>query len=354
MRHARLGQVDLLQALAEIEMVALRGQAAGDGARPYRHEHFAVRTKLAQHVHILCIAQPTFDEPYVARAAMLDVRQRRRSNSTGSSSAKGVRRHRARTCGSRRAGHDVVTTQFCSGRAWRCNGHVFPSSRASSSACALIGAPCQRCLIGTAKDSLANDGANWTHPERLVAGCKVGIRQPSRFRVYDQVLVHASPAQCEYLLVVDVTRGAHAQFAQHAAIEVEQHLAMRGVHRPVREEMAEASREHAEIVAQRLQHTLPLCSHDGQKWLPSAKSDLHEGATQVVQLFRVALDFDALPRRRTGCDGPAIDARGAELAAAVPVNSGCSRVWNVAAGRERRMQHGLTRIEWNLDAVEQE
>ena len=47
----------------------------------------------------------------------------------------------------------------------------------------------------------------------------------------------AAPGEREDVLAVDIAAGAHAQLAQDAAVEVEQNVGMRGVDRPVREEV---------------------------------------------------------------------------------------------------------------------
>ncbi len=75
--HAGIGQVHLLQAQAEVEVVALRGQAARHGAGAHRHQDLAVGAELAQHVHVLRVADAAFDDADVARPAVLDVGQRR-------------------------------------------------------------------------------------------------------------------------------------------------------------------------------------------------------------------------------------------------------------------------------------
>jgi hypothetical protein len=73
----RRGQVDFLQAQTEVEMIALRRQAAIDRAGTDGDQHFAVAAKLAQHMHVLGIADAALDEADVARPAVLDVGQRR-------------------------------------------------------------------------------------------------------------------------------------------------------------------------------------------------------------------------------------------------------------------------------------
>ena len=58
-------------------MVALRRQAAVDGAGTHRHQGLATRAKLPQHMHILGVAQAAFNQTDVAGPELLDVGQRR-------------------------------------------------------------------------------------------------------------------------------------------------------------------------------------------------------------------------------------------------------------------------------------
>ena len=58
-------------------MVALRRQAAVQRARPDRNQDLAVGAELAQHVHVLGVADAALDEADVAGPALLDVGERR-------------------------------------------------------------------------------------------------------------------------------------------------------------------------------------------------------------------------------------------------------------------------------------
>ena len=64
-------------AAAEIEVVALGGQTAGDGTGTDGNQGFAVRAKFAQHMDVFCVADAAFDQSDIARPAMLDVGDRR-------------------------------------------------------------------------------------------------------------------------------------------------------------------------------------------------------------------------------------------------------------------------------------
>jgi len=75
--EARLGRVDLLQAVAQVEVVALRGQAAVERAGADGDQDLAIVAELAQHVHVLGVADTALDDADVAAAAVLDVGDRR-------------------------------------------------------------------------------------------------------------------------------------------------------------------------------------------------------------------------------------------------------------------------------------
>ena len=75
--HAGATAVDLGQQSRQIQMVALRRQAAVDGAGTHRHQGLATGAKLTQHLHVLGVAQAAFDQADVAGPKPLDVGQRR-------------------------------------------------------------------------------------------------------------------------------------------------------------------------------------------------------------------------------------------------------------------------------------
>ena len=71
------GLIDLEQDIFEIEMIALRRQAAVDGAGADGDERLAAFAKLAQHMHVLGVADAALDEADIAGTDILDVGQRR-------------------------------------------------------------------------------------------------------------------------------------------------------------------------------------------------------------------------------------------------------------------------------------
>ena len=71
------GLIDFDQYVLQVEMIALRRQAAIDRAGADGDENFAVVAKLAQHVNVLGVADAALDDSDVAGSAMLDVGERR-------------------------------------------------------------------------------------------------------------------------------------------------------------------------------------------------------------------------------------------------------------------------------------
>lgn len=71
-------------------------------------------------------------------------------------------------------------------------------------------------------DALFENDANRADFGGFVGCGKVGVAQPAGFAIDDQMFGDATPGKGEDTLVIDLTAGAHAQFAQNAAVEVEQ------------------------------------------------------------------------------------------------------------------------------------
>lgn len=65
-RQPWFGEVHLCHAGAEIEVIALCGQAASDGAGADGNEYLAVFPEFAQYVHVFRIADAALDQADVA------------------------------------------------------------------------------------------------------------------------------------------------------------------------------------------------------------------------------------------------------------------------------------------------
>ena len=132
-------------------------------------------------------------------------------------------------------------------------------------------------------------------------------------------LVDAAPGEGEHVLAVHLAGGAHAQLAQDAAVEVEQDVRMRGIHRPIREEVAEAGGMHSEVIAQRLQLAVAALLAGRAEVVALDEQHLHQGAAQCVRSPRCRFPPRARPAAGSGAGaaGAAVDLHRAQLAAAV-------------------------------------
>ena len=104
---------------------------------------------------------------------------------------------------------------------------------ANSPACALIGRSSKRRWpTGVAKPTRLGRITPTGQTSTALSVRRDGaVAQQSRRRIDHQVLAHAAAGEREHLLAVDLGRGAHAQLAEDAAVEVEQQLRVRRVHR---------------------------------------------------------------------------------------------------------------------------
>ena len=140
-RPRRPGRVDLVEHLADVEMIAHRGQAAVDRAGADRDQDLGVGAQFAQHMHVLRVADAALDQRDVARAAMLDVGERRAVEFGDLRRAPAcARRCRAATCGSRSSRRARSSRSAPSARRFRrAVAHLNSPEWRSASASALIG-----------------------------------------------------------------------------------------------------------------------------------------------------------------------------------------------------------------------
>src|SRR5574343_291175 len=103
---------------------------------------------------------------------------------------------------------------------------------------------------------LLQDDADRADLGRLVVEREIGVAQAPRFGIDDQMRADAASGQCKNILAIDVAAGPHAQRAQDAAIEIEQHIRVRGIDWPIREEMIVMRAHHAQVVGRGLQLAL--------------------------------------------------------------------------------------------------
>ena len=80
----------------------------------------------------------------------------------------------------------------------------------------------------------------------------------------------------------------HPPTAKNAAVEVEQHIRVRGIDRSVGEEVVEVRREHAQFIGRGLQRTVAALFATGAEMIAFDKQQLQQGAALVVE-FRCAV-----------------------------------------------------------------
>jgi ATP:corrinoid adenosyltransferase len=109
----------------------------------------------------------------------------------------------------------------------------------------------------------------------------------------DLAAEEAAPAHGEDVLAIDFARGGDAQAAHDAAVEVEQHVGMRGVHRAVGIEHVEMRRHHLQLVGRGLQHAVAALFAGRAEMVALDEEHLQQGAALVVDLGRAVLDLHA-------------------------------------------------------------
>ena len=151
--------------------------------------------------------------------------------------------------------------------------------------------------------------------------------------------------------------GPHAQLAQDAAVEVEQHVGVRGIDRP---RSGRSARSAGSSCRGRrpppAAWQLPLFSQAGQKWLPSTNS-ICTSMRRSPLSSGVSLCDGHARRRRCGAGShvAAVDLHRAELAAAVRLEFRVvAQVRDIAPRRQRRLDDRLAGPVGNVGAVQRE
>ncbi len=227
-------------------MIALRRQAAVHRAGTHRDQDLAVLAKLAQYMNVVGIADPALDESDIAGTAVLDVGERRAVELDTLEQLEQPlvdieQRHVAAETAGQRSGRDTQLG-LCGIVHVESSFPAVGRRGASSSACGADRLPIEAPFADgdPEPDALAQDHAYRADVHGLVGDGDIGVGEPPGFGVDDEVLGDAAPRQRKHVLAIDLRRGAHAQLAQDAAIEIEQDLGVRGIDRSVREQVVEA------------------------------------------------------------------------------------------------------------------
>src|SRR5574343_120826 len=200
------------------------------------------------------------------------------------------------------------------------------------------------------------DHADRADLRRLVIDREVGVAELAGLGIDDQVRLDAAPGQREDVLAIDVAAGPHAQRTEDAAVEVEQHLGMRGIDRPVREEVVVVRAHHAEVVGGGLQLAVAALLARRAEVVAFNEQHLGQRPALGVDFLGGALDDHAgggAHRTRGGM--PAIDLDRAQLARAVRLEFRVvAQVRDADAGGAGRLDDGLAVFEGDGLAVEGE
>src|SRR5574343_965740 len=186
----------------------------------------------------------------------------------------------------------------------------------------------RRLIVGALADRhgkalpLLENHADRANMGRLVGQRKVGVAELAGLGIDDQVRLDAAPGQREDVLAIDVAAGPHAQRAEDAAVEVEQHLGVRGIDRPVGEEMVVVRAGEAEVVGGGLQLAVAALFAGRAEVVALDEQHLGQRPAFGVDFLGVALDDHAgRGAHRARGRVPAIDLDRAQLARAVRLES---------------------------------
>jgi hypothetical protein len=132
--------------------------------------------------------------------------------------------------------------------------------------------------------ALGQDHADRADAGGAVGEGEVGVAELAGFAVdVDAAAEDAAPAHGEDVLAIDVARGGDAQAAHDAAVEVEQHVGVRGVHRAVGIEHVEVRRHHLQFVGRGLQRAVAALFAGRAEVVAFDEEHLQQGAALVVE-----------------------------------------------------------------------
>ena len=190
----------------------------------------------------------------------------------------------------------------------------------------------------------------------LVGSRKRAVAQLATGRIDHQPGTDAPAIDCEYILAVHVTAGAHAQFAQDTAVEIDGDLRVRGIQLAPREEMGKVRCQHVGVIGDRLQLAGPAFLAAGTYVVALDEQHLQQRPALVGNGRGTVVDIQAgRGRLGAGRDVAAIDVHHANPAAAVWCKFGVvTQVRDVCPRPQRRIHNAIAFLERDLLAVQQE
>jgi hydrogenase maturation factor len=126
------------------------------------------------------------------------------------------------------------------------------------------------------------------------------------------------PGDGEHRLAVQQLAGAHAQAAEDAAVVVQQHVGVGGIHRPVGIELLEVRAGHLVLVGRGLQQAVAAAFAGRAEVVALDEEHLQQGAALGLQGGRLALHHRARRGQRgAGRDRAAVEVHHAQAAGAM-------------------------------------
>ena len=179
-------------------MVAHRRHAAVDRAGADRDQDPAVGAELAQHVHVVRVAQPALDEADVAGAAMLDVGQRRavELDSSSSSTSRSSMSRKDMWQPKQPASDVVAMRSLLIGVSSPSPARPFPG-RASPTSMQVERAPSDRHFIAVSLIRIAPTGQMCTAMSPVSRSLSAEL---PAWRIHDEMRACAAPGDCEHFL----------------------------------------------------------------------------------------------------------------------------------------------------------
>jgi len=205
-------------------------------------------------------------------------------------------------------------------------------------------------------DPLGQQRADRADVGRAVCYCQRTVAQPAAVAVDQQPRADAVAADGEHLFAVDLVARAHAELAQDAAVGLEQHVGVAGVHRALGIERLVVQVGHAGALGLGLQQAVAALFATGAEVVALHKEHLQQALALRAQFGGVAVHALA-GRRGRGAGGhwPAIHVHRADPAGCAGRDLGVpAEVRHLVPGALRGLQDGVAGLHGDGLAVELE
>ena len=166
--------------------------------------------------------------------------------------------------------------------------------------------------------------------------------------------VDAVAANGKHIFPVCLLAGAHTQAAENAAVQIQHHVGVGGIHFAVRVELFKVRAFHAHGIGSGLQAAVAAFFARGAEMVALHKQHLQHGLALAVELGRVALHILAAGRlHRAARAASPVDFDGANAATSRRAEFGVpTQVGDVVPGPRGRLQNGFPVAEFDLFSIE--